>query len=41
MHMQELSLPWLITEDFFFKKKKNVSVKSIHDLEDSFSDKSL
>ena len=38
MHMKELGLPWLRTEDFFLKA---VSMKSIHYLEYSFSDKSL
>ena len=32
-----LPIPWFSTEDFL--KKKNSVNKSIHDLEDSFSDK--
>ena len=35
MHMQEPSSPWLRVEDSLEEKK------SIHDLEDSFSNKSL
>ena len=35
MHMQELSSPWLRIEDSFEENK------SIHELEDSFSNKSL
>ena len=33
-----LPKPWLRTEDFF-KGKKNVSMKSIHEFEDLVSDK--
>ena len=39
MHIQELGKAWLRTEDFL--KRKIVSMKSIHDLDDLFSDKSL
>ena len=32
-----INKPWLTTEEF--SKEKNVSIKFIHDFEDSFSDK--
>ena len=40
MHMQKLGQPWLKTDDFLMEKK-TVSIKSIHDLKDIFSDKRL
>ena len=39
MHIEELISPWLRIE--YLLKKKTVSMKSIHDIEDSFSNRSL
>ena len=39
MHMQEFIEPWLRTEDIF--EEKTVSMKSVHDVEDSFSNRSI
>ena len=36
-----LTKPWLRTDDFFKGKKETVSIRFIHHLEDSFSDKIL
>ena len=40
MHMEELKSPWLRIEKKNFEEK-TVSMKSIHDIEDSFYNKSL